>query len=394
MERIEELYIKYQKDLISENEREEFFNLVRSADGNSLRKLADRYLAEKTPSDLEYLNADTDRIMFAIRKRISDEGPKVRKIEIAPWIKLMVAAASILGCLFFVYRYNTKDVIKAGNEKNSKLITDVAPGGNHAFLTLADGRKILLDTAYTGKLAEIGGTRISKTADGELVYESNLEPNAIAQTNIVTIPRGGEYRLFLPDGTRVWLNASTSIKYPTKFDGAERKVFVSGEAYFEVAKDPEHPFIVQTDQQEIKVLGTHFNVRTYNKARTITTLAEGSVKVMTTNGFSKSIVIKPGQQAVLTNNNLLSSNADIEAALAWKNGLLFFRDAPLEQVLEEVARWYDIDVEYQGEIPKKTFTGGVNRSSNLSAMLRILNFTGVKAKIVINDKSRKLIVEP
>lgn len=388
MDRIKELYTKYKQHTISVIEKEELFRLLKTSDHEELEKLANNYLEQETPADLSYLDADAAKIMKRIKQRIETE-PATVKPKLGIYIKTIVAAAAIAGCLYFVYKYNSKDIINTSDE-HVQVLNDLAPGGKRATLTLADGRTIALDNANTGQLATVAGTVISKTSDGELIYQDQTPGSDVVQSNIVSIPRGGEYQLQLPDGTKVWLNAATKIEYPTRFNAAERRVKVTGEAYFEVTKDAEHPFIVETDKQEIKVLGTHFNVNTYNTGKTVTTLAEGSVKVSSSEG---SKLLKPGQQSILFNGSLEVESADMESALAWKNGLLFFRDAPLQTVLAEVSRWYDVDVQYNGKPTQELFTGSVSRASNLSAMLRILQLTGVKTKLVAEGNSRKLIIE-
>ncbi len=392
MPSIEELYTKYLSSTITDAEKQELFDQIKQADNNLLEQFADKYLNTNAPTDLDYLQDHTEQLLRKIKHRIAEPEKEYKPRRLWPLLSYVGAAAAIVVIVFFVYQYGHRYTIES-NAQTTQLVNDLAPGGNKATLKLADGRTITLENAHAGQLAEIDGIRISKTIDGQVVYENNVDGHGTSQPNTITIPRGGEYQLFLPDGTRVWLNAATTITYPSRFIGTERKVKLSGEAYFQVAKDPDHPFIVETDQQQVKVLGTHFNINTYNDNRTITTLEEGSVRVASLLGTKQSVTIKPNQQAISTQQNLMVQPANIESALAWKNGLLLFRDAPLPSVLDEVSRWYDVDIEYRGTRPNKILSGGVERTANLSAMLKILRLTGVKVNLQIEGKSRKLIVE-
>lgn len=387
MQRINHLYDKYLNGTISGDEKQELFDLLHDANERELAELADKYISADTPHDLLQLQDNADKVLRRVNQQI-DQRKKSRSYKM--WFRLTAAAAVMFMLTYLVYQLSYKHTIQ--NDLMVKELKDLAPGSKRATLTLADGRTIILDSAFSGQLAMIGGTRISKTADGELVYENNTESTGTVQTNTVSIPRGGEYKLLLPDGTKIWLNAATTISYPTRFTGQERRIKLSGEAYLEVAKDPQHPFIVETDKQTVKVLGTHFNVNTYSTDRTITTLEEGAVRVSSLQGTKQSVLLKPGEQSINT-NILAVESADLESALAWKNGLLFFKDAPLTTVLEEVARWYDIDIEYRVKPSQELFSGSVARNANLSAILRILKLTGVNTKLVTDGKNRKLIIE-
>lgn len=386
MERIEELYDKYIEGTITSGEKQELFDRIEKADRNDLKQLSDKYLNAKAPDDLSDLDEPTELLLQRINMQIDQrEKPLIGKL----WFRLSAAAAVMFMLTYLVYQYSYKNTIQS--DLTVRELKDLAPGGMRATLTLAGGKTIVLDSAFAGQLALVDGTRISKTADGQLVYESDTRNTGTVQTNTISIPRGGEYKLLLPDGTKIWLNAATTISYPTRFTGQERRIKLSGEAYLEVAKDLEHPFIVETDNQTVKVLGTHFNVNTYTE-RTITTLEEGSVLVSSLRGSKQSLTLKPGEQAINT-NTLTVEPADLESALAWKNGLLFFKDAPLATVLDEVARWYDVEIGYHTKPSQELFSGSVARNANLSAILRILKLTGVNTRLVTDGRNRKLIIE-
>jgi ferric-dicitrate binding protein FerR (iron transport regulator) len=208
--------------------------------------------------------------------------------------------------------------------------------------------------------------------------------------NTLGTPRGGQYRLMLPDGSKVWLNAISSIRYPAAFTGKERVVEITGEAYFEVAKDATHPFkvLVHNGDMEISVLGTHFNVNAYNDEPIIkTTLVEGSVKVTRD---KQTAVIKPGEQTELNSSGALKiiHDADIDEAVAWRNGLFEFQDADLQSILRQVMRWYDVEVDYQGNIPERFFTAIISRDKTLTGVLEILKLSDIDYKL----DGKKLVI--
>lgn len=257
---------------------------------------------------------------------------------------------------------------------------DIAPGGNKAVLKLADGTEIVLDGHSTGMLADEDGTKISKTAEGMLLYDAaksdgdeTLVKNHI---NTLTTPSGGQYMLILPDHSKVWLNAESSISYPSVFSGEERNVSLIGEAYFEVAKDKQHPFKVKAGDMEVKVLGTHFNIMSYaEEGQTQVALAEGSVRIDLGNN-SRTLI--PGQQASIKagSTQIYLKNVDVDEVISWKNGLFQFDNAPLEQVMRQVERWYNVDVVYNGAIPDLYITGMISRSNNVSKILALIEAAG------------------
>jgi ferric-dicitrate binding protein FerR (iron transport regulator) len=262
------------------------------------------------------------------------------------------------------------------------LLNDVAPGGNKAILTLANGSKIILSNAKNGALTQQGNTKVVKLDDGKLAYQPDKTNAPIAvEYNTVSTPRGGQYQLTLSDGSKVWLNAESAITFPTSFTGKERKVSIKGEAYFEVAHDASKPFQVTVNGMEVQVLGTHFNINAYNdEGEMKTTLLEGAVKV---SKVSVSKLIIPGEQAVvsLTEPIIVVQQADVDEAVAWKNGLFHFDNADLQQVMRQLSRWYDVDVVYIGTIPKREFAGEMQRDLRLSQVLELLEKNEVNFKI-------------
>ncbi len=271
------------------------------------------------------------------------------------------------------------------------LKPDVAPGTTKAVLILANGEKIWLDSARNGSLAEQGNARIVKLAHGQLAYTTSGTSTGSSLYNSVETPRGGEYQVRLPDGTRVWLNASSSLRFPTCFTGPDRRVELTGEAYFEVAKEVNRPFHVKIGQTDIRVLGTHFNVMGYaNEKELRTTLLEGKVNV-TTSGETKKLV--PGNEAVVAANakSIAVGTGNPEQAVAWKNGFFRFHETGIRAIMRQVERWYDVDVAFQTEAKDQDFTGVIPRSENLSALLQTLELTGtVHFQIV----GKKVVVLP
>ncbi|TKC61228.1 DUF4974 domain-containing protein [Pedobacter hiemivivus] len=258
---------------------------------------------------------------------------------------------------------------------------DIPPGGNRATLTLANGKTITLNEAADGELAKDAGTIVRKTGNGQLVYEvvGGDTENKGYTYNTISTPKGGTYQVILPDGTKVWLNAASTLRFPTSFVSlSERKIELSGEAYFEVTKNAKHPFKVVAKIQEVQVLGTHFNISSYADDSFVkTTLFEGAVKVnnlQATNG--NKVILKPGQQSVINHRVITVIKADLQEVLAWKNGLFIFDGEPLESIMKKVSRWYDVDVVYEGVDKKKLFDGSVSRFAHVSKVLSQLELTG------------------
>jgi transmembrane sensor len=294
---------------------------------------------------------------------------------ITNYFKYAVAAAILLIASLALYFYVGQNPI-AKNGTAMHLANDINPGGNKAILTLADGSKISLTDAADGELTKQAGVSITKTEDGQIVYQVIDAPHlSTAVTyNTISTPAGGQYQVNLPDGTTVWLNALSSLKYPTVFSTQERKVILTGEAYFEVAKDPSKPFIVAANgggrQQQVRVLGTHFNINSYDdELSTRTTLLEGSVEV---NALDKAKTLKPGQQAVLT-KGIAVQEVDVNQAIDWKNGNFYMDDESIQSIMRRLSRWYDLDVVYQGNVPANLQFGGViSRTKKLSEVLQVL----------------------
>lgn len=263
---------------------------------------------------------------------------------------------------------------------------DVAPGGNKAILTLADGSKITLDEAKNDTLGKQGNTSIIKLQNGQVLYKADRATAAVTY-NMLTTPRGGQYQLTLPDGTQVWLNAASSLHFPTSFSGSSREVTLTGEGYFDVAPLPGKPFRVKVNGTDIAVLGTQFNVMAYsNEQAMAVTLLTGAVNV-SRNGIVKKL--QPGQQArIPANNNITITDVDTQTAVAWKNGFFIFDRADIATVMRQLERWYDIEVTYEGTPREMHFGGGIQRSLPLSRVLNILE----KNEVLFKIEGRKITV--
>ena len=307
---------------------------------------------------------------------------KIRRIS---WLRI-VAAASVVLILTIVgiSYFNVKPQIQPpiANHK-----VDILPGSNKAILTLGNGTKIILDSAANGALAKQGNANIIKTDSGKLAYNTTKEKSTESIYNTLSTPRGGQYQLSLPDGTRVWLNSASSITYPTAFNRSERNVSITGEAYFEVTKDKTKPFHVKVNEMEVAVLGTHFNINAYPDEKEIkTTLFEGAVNITTT---KRSKRLSPGEQASVNNNSItLTKNVDLDQVIAWKSGYFEFDKMDLPTVMRQVSRWYDVDIRYEASYPDTRFGGRISRNLKLSEILQLLETSGVH----FNVENKKLTI--
>lgn len=319
------------------------------------------------------------------------------------WIWMAAAAVVLVlitGTVFYFSREARLPVTAGDIKKRYK--NDLPPGGDHASLTLADGSIILLDAQQNGAVATQGAVSIIKSDSGRLLYrmlpaeiassdsKGHANDNAVITYNTLNTPKGGQFQIELPDGSRVWMNAASSLRFPTAFNGKERRVQLSGEAYFEVAKTTSHqamPFIVEMNNFQVKVLGTHFNVSAYtNEAMHKVTLLQGRVSV---EQGARHQIMTPGQQASFFNSSFSVADGDTEEAVAWKNGLFQFTNTPLTQVLHQLERWYNINITYDS-IPEKHFYGIISRNSSLSEVLSMLEVTG-GVKFTIEGNSVKVL---
>lgn len=296
----------------------------------------------------------------------------------------LVAASIIIIAVAGWFFQHEKHITPAVSEKSPQV--EPAPGGNKAILTLADGKRIVLDSAANGSLATEGASSVIKM-DSIVSYEAvEQRTQTPASFNTIEVPKGGKFQLLLSDGTKVWLNAASSLRYPMLFTGSERKVELTGEGYFEVAKNKEMPFHVAAEKTDIAVLGTHFNVRAYpDEADMETTLLEGAVRVT---NRSNTALLKPGEQAKVemgSSNITVVKNVDTEKASAWKDGLFIFRKDNLQDIMKAVGNWYNINVEYSSTISRH-FSGTFSRKEPLSKILQYFEGTN-EVHFKLKDKS-------
>jgi transmembrane sensor len=332
----------------------------------------------------------SDMLIGRIEKKISVENGKIAFFR-TNWFRAAAAVILMVGGFTLYNYYSHNNTINPETATVDKPGNEIGPGGNKAFVTLADGSTINLEKSLNGTLTKQGSTTLIKLADGQLSYKGLTERTADNLYNSVATPRGGQYQILLSDGSFVWLNAASSIRFPVAFTGSERVVELNGEAYFEVAKNKSMPFKVRmANKAEVEVLGTHFNINAYTDEPSInTTLLEGSVKV-TGLVQSNSRIIVRGQQAQLDENGQIEINkqANGEQVIAWKNGIFNFYHADLETSLRQIARWYDVDIVFEGPIPQKKFNGEMQRTLNLRQVIKLMENSGVYFRL----EGKKLIV--
>lgn len=350
--------------------------LARAQDEKSLSAELARRLEENTQPAWERL---LDRISQEVSPALTADLQSAATLSTTPthrihflrtaWFKYAAAILILLGSATYLYISNQKEKPSVQTVQSVPVQNDVLPGSDKAILTLSNGQKVQLNSIAQQTITD--GKLSINNENGMLTYGKS---DVIAYNNMTT-PKGGQYRLTLPDGTNVWLNAASSITYPTSFSDKQRMVSIKGEAYFEVAKNPKQPFIVKAAKDEITVLGTHFNVNAYSDDPFMkTTLLEGAVRINNT-------VLKPGQAYI----NGLVVKTDIQQDIAWKNGIFNFNGIDLEKAINQVARWYDVNVIYEREIPNIRFAGKMGRDLNLSQVLKALDAMGLK--FTINGKN-------
>ncbi|MEO6134275.1 MAG: FecR domain-containing protein [Ginsengibacter sp.] len=380
----------------SESDKQAFLDFVENDGSGEVRNL----LESEFLSDSNAIIAPD--ISGRMLEKIHLEAGITQKTKIVKFWKPLAAAASVILILLstMVYFNNSQKVQKLSAVTKPTEQKDIAPGGNRAILTLADGQTIVLDSAQNGLLSSQGNTQVVKLENGKLAYEqsaSRYQQSGISnqvsviQFNTISTPRGGQYQVALADGSQVWLNAESSIIFPTSFTGNTREVTIKGEAYFEVAHNAKMPFTVKVNDMEVQVLGTHFNINSYEDEGAIkTTLLEGSVKVKHAN---QDKIIIPGQQLILDNRSgkmVVENKINTEEVMAWKNGKFYFHEANIHFIMKQVARWYDVEVEYTGEV-NKIFEGTISRQVSASNIFKILSATG---GVHFSIEGKKVIVSP
>lgn len=340
-------------------------------------ELAEKYIEELRP---------------VLMAKIREEGSGYNR---PLWLKLAAAAAVFLCLSAGLY------FLLPSKSEPEKVIApviaghnDVSPGGNKAVLILANGSKIILNDVKEGELVRQNGVSIIKTKNGQIINSLVSSPGETSKEayNTISTPKGGQYQVVLPDGSRVWLNAASSLRYPAVFMGRSRVVELTGEAYFEISKDTARPFKVNVSGQSVEVLGTHFNINAYEDEQVMkTTLLEGSVRIRYK---AMTALLKPGDQArvtpALSSPLQIRKGVDTEEAVAWKEGYFQFNHANIQEVMRQLSRWYDISVSYEGKPPEKEFGGAIQKDLSLSKVLKILEKSDMHFKI----RGKEVLVMP
>jgi transmembrane sensor len=390
------------------------------SDLDKIKELARKYLdGQASPDEVQFLHEwydtvspdELEMVLLTEEKTVDEYGreilaelqkiigkekdPETRVVPFArrriSWRKLTTAAAILVLMIAGVYQYyqfRQNDGLQAGVRHFGGDVP--APRLNKSVLILGDGSKIYLDSVANGELITQGNVQISKLADGQLAYNPVGREDGPPSINTLTVPYGSRpIMLNLSDGSSVWLDAGSSISYPTVFTGKERKVEMSGQTYFEVAPDKSRPFVVSRGEFSVKVLGTHFNINSYeDEGQSQITLLEGAVQVVNNSGTA---LLKPGQQARIGDKGeiRLETDVDLEEVMAWKNERYELGGNTIDQIMRQIARWYDVEVEFSGPMPTENFMGGVPRTENVSALLKILEQTQV---VTFRVEGRKIIV--
>ena len=368
------LVSKYLDETINWDERKVLVEMLKQEE--FVKELDEQVMQELMQKKYE-LEPD-EQIRESISDFLVNNTSSEKIVRFPSWTKV---AAVIFVLLTAGYLLTTREKQASPITAEHSGMEDFKPGSDRAVLHLSDGTTILLDSQLNGTIARQGDVEIVKSANGQISYQLLNQGNTTAYMNTMTTPMGGQYRLVLPDGTKVWLNAASSITYPASFQDKERKVSVSGEVYFEVAKNADKPFIVDVDGgAKIEVLGTHFNVNAYaNEPAIKISLLEGSVK-------SGGIVLQPGQ--ALINGKVITT--DLERDVAWKNGLFNFNGLDLPTAMRQLARWYRLEVKFEGGVPNKVIRGKMGRDLSLSQVLNILE----KMELNFRIEQKTLIVTP
>jgi len=411
-------------DNIREIARRFFNNTATEEELTQLHQWYDTWVDEET-----IIPADTDdagvietrmlsRMLDQIRQKTGSPAPVV-SLPKRTWRKVAVAAAVIMALGISLFLWQQKFAGNSG--KGALAVTDntvIQPGIDKAMLILADGREVALDSTATGVISKQGSTTIINQK-GQLTYDGvNSQQDETTYYNTVKTGMGNQYMLLLPDGSKVWLNAASTLRFPTRFTAKERVVVLTGEGYFEVAKDKHHPFKVllagntgEETPSAIEVLGTHFNIMAYrDEAGIKTTLLEGSVKVIhqisrsndsTIDNITQTALLQPGQQALMpfeksayvrsSDKVIQVTPVNVEDAVAWKNGYFQFTDALITTVMRQAARWYNVEVVYNGNVQQEIFTGSIPRSAGINQFIKILELTKT---VKVSIEGRKLIIAP
>ncbi len=385
-EHVRLLFEKYLRKECSAEEFEEMMTWLVAMDEGEKNKLSaplielwDKAMADRLPSTAEQV--DWDRVFERVLNADEQVPAIITDLKQPPgigWKRVAVAVVIfgmiIFGSILLLNRKAPKEIVKQ-EKKVRHLPEEIHSKGNQAILTLSNGSVIILDSTKNGIITKQGNVKIIKLDSGQLAYSpqsSNGTTSSEISYNTISTPRAAQYQVVLSDGTKVWLNAASSLRFPTSFSGQDRRVELTGEGYFEVSKNKGKPFHVQVGTVEVEVLGTHFNIMAYEDEAAIqTTLLEGSVKV---SYKSQSDLLKPGKQAILNrdDNKLTTGDANVQQVVAWKNGYFYFDKSDVKTIMRQVSRWYDLDIIYESPAPDMKFSGKIERELPLSGIAHLL----------------------
>ena len=385
--KLDELLSLFAEGKISRDEFDHLFDYLRSeADDDSINYAIDQELG-KMKKCASLTDGEKDAIFQNIltNDKLGQEPVSENSGNhvVRAWYQVGVAASILAMLTVGLYFYTNRTIDTQLVLSESQIIKEksiIKPGGDKAVLTLSDGSKIILEDAKKGLLANQAGVSIQKTADGELLYSFAKNLNSVSEAlpeeviyNKIETPFGGKYQINLPDGSKVWLNSASTLRFPALFSGNTREVELNGEAYFDVAKNPNKPFKVITKDQIVEVLGTQFNINSYSDEETFkTTLIEGSVKIIYKD---RVVLLSPGQQFQPNMKSSKVIEADTEEVTAWKNGYFLFKDEDIRSIMRKISRWYNVEVNYSGNIPDVGFGGNISRSKDINEVLNVLQLT-------------------
>jgi len=387
--KLDELLNLFVEGKISRDEYEQLFDYIRTnQEEESLNSAIDQSF--KKMKSFASLSAGEKELIFDnivrnkdIREEEHSNSGKFIRHTFKAWYQAGIAASILLFISVALFLYTNRTPVQdLAIIKTIPAVkeTIIAPGGDKAVLTLSDGSEIILEDAKNGILANQAGVSIQKTSDGELLYSFAKNESRISEKlseeviyNKIETPVGGKYQINLPDGSKVWLNSASTLRFPALFSGNTREVELNGEAYFDVAKNKNKPFKVITKDQIVEVLGTQFNINSYSDEGTFkTTLIEGSVKILYKD---KVVLLSPGQQFQPSLKNTRVVEADTEEVIAWKNGYFLFRNEDIQSIMRKLSRWYNVEVNYSGDIPQVGFGGNISRTKEITEVLNVLQLT-------------------
>jgi transmembrane sensor len=401
---LNEFLNRFSENRNTDAEHQLFIDWLNNAPDQQVEEILEKYQliseAQTSKASVQYPEL-VNNIEARLDLLKEEDSQDVYAVKLWPSYKKIAAVAAVFLMMIAFTMYYSVNLdfnqtvhVKKGAEQIKK---DVFIVDKKTILSLANGSRIILDDAKNGLLATQLGTSIRKTEKGHIIYSSSSFTAIHAGYNTITTPRGGQYKVTLPDGTKVWLNAASSLKYPASFSGKERNVELKGEAYFEVARQHSPlgngfylPFKVTSGNHVVEVLGTHFNIKSYPEEMDITTtLLEGSVKV-SQDATHKSQLLLPGQQAI-TGNNIKVKNVDPTQSIAWKNGYFDFSHEKIDDIMRNISRWYDVDIIYEKNITREEFIGSVSRYKNVGDVLNMLELTGA---VHFRVEGRRITVMP